>query len=393
MRLSIIRLAVEDCLKKSLGAPGLSIVGIAGKRPVIDEKRQPWIRVKYGPSGPDEWHGVVPATVDFRRSPDAAVERLRLAVKVNPAQGLARTLNSWIIREHGIALDRPYPEYHAASEFDHTGAREYHVFNGLAPGCPSLARVLPRCYGGVVDGKSGEHAIFLEFLDNVARLDAAGAEGDWPPALIASALSAAGGWHGAFLGKVDHMDDAFAAPRATTAQRLADEGLWRGLLDNARGRFPDILTEAVWRRRHHIVDTIDVWHPIKDQLPVTLVHDDFNNRNCGFRPAPIALDWELAARDAPQRDLVELLTFVLPAGTPRSEVKSLVDGHRKAIIESAGDLASGLDPEGFEQAFRAELKLQAINRIGHQFLFAAAFPLPYLARINACIEHLLDLYD
>src|SRR5690606_13239967 len=106
-------------------------------------------------------------------------------------------------------------------------------------------------------------------------------------------------------------------------------------------------------RRHHIVDTIDVWHAVKDRLPVTLVHDDFNNRNCGFRPDPIALDWELVTRDAPQRDLVEMLTFVLPAGAGRSEIDALVEGHRKSIVEAVGYLAEGLDAESFGQAFRA----------------------------------------
>jgi hypothetical protein len=42
---------------------------------------------------------------------------------------------------------------------------------------------------------------------------------------------------------------------------------------------------------------------------------------------------------------------------------------------------------------RCELKVQAINRIGLQFLFGAQFQLAYLTRINATIERLLDLYD
>jgi hypothetical protein len=37
-------------------------------------------------------------------------------------------------------------------------------------------------------------------------------------------------------------------------------------------------------------------------------------------------------------------------------------------------------------------KVEAIDRIALQLLFAARFPLAYLARINATIERLLDLY-
>ena len=51
-------------------------------------------------------------------------------------------------------------------------------------------------------------------------------------------------------------------------------------------------------------------------LPRTLVHHDFNPRNIALRTTPLgprfcAFDWELAAYDLPQRDLVELLCFVL----------------------------------------------------------------------------------
>ena len=56
------------------------------------------------------------------------------------------------------------------------------------------------------------------------------------------------------------------------------------------------------------------------KLPRTLVHHDFNPRNIALRSTPLGLrlcafDWELAAYDLPQRDLVELLSFVLTPET------------------------------------------------------------------------------
>jgi hypothetical protein len=45
---------------------------------------------------------------------------------------------------------------------------------------PALRRILPRCYGFATDTTTGEHALFLEFLADVARLDATGAQADWP---------------------------------------------------------------------------------------------------------------------------------------------------------------------------------------------------------------------
>ena len=53
----------------------------------------------------------------------------------------------------------------------------------------------------------------------------------------------------------------------------------------------DIVTDKVWRRRHALIDTLPDWHPVKDRLPATLAHDDFNQRNVGFRPHVVVLDW------------------------------------------------------------------------------------------------------
>jgi len=174
-----------------------------------------------------------------------------------------------------------------------------------------------------------------------------------------------------------------------SADMLADEPLWRGLLDDARARFPDIVTEPVWRRRHALIDTLPEWHPIKDRFPATLAHNDFNQRNVGFRPGVVALDWEIAQRNIPQRDLVEMLTFVLPDAAPRSQTDRHVERHRTALLEAG---VAAIDRDHWIEAFRCELKVEAINRVALQLLFAAQFPLAYIKRINATIERLLDLY-
>jgi hypothetical protein len=36
---------------------------------------------------------------------------------------------------------------------------------------------------------------------------------------------------------------------------MADTSLWRGLLNDARARFPHIVTQEVWRRRYALIDT------------------------------------------------------------------------------------------------------------------------------------------
>lgn len=387
MRREVLAERLEIALRKALAAPSLRLIELAGERPVIDEQREPWIPIKYGAASVDDWCGVVPAVARIQRAPGSQAERMRLAVKVNPRDGLARTLIPWIVEHRSIALDRPYWEYRCAAGFDHTGAREQHVY-ALSDRISALGDVLPRCFGHVTDEASGEHALFLEFLTHVDRLDATGAAADWPGNAIDDALRAAGAWHAAFW-NVAPATVAWAGPRPETADMLADVPLWRGLLDDARARFPAIVTEAVWHRRHKLIDTIADWHPIKDRLPATLAHNDFNQRNVGFRPGVVVLDWEIVERNIAQRDLVEMLTFLVPPNAGRAEIDRHVNVHRTAIVEAG---VSGLDRDAWFEGFRCELQAEAINRVAHQLLFAAQFPLAYLERINANIEHLLDLY-
>jgi hypothetical protein len=388
MRRDLIARQLERALAQSLDAPSLRLIGLDGERPEIDERREPWIPIKYGPASPDDWFGVVPATARFERSPNSAAESLSLVVKVNPREGLARTLIPWIIAHKNVALDRPYWDYRTAAESDRTAARERHIYE-LSNDIPALRRVLPRCYGSATDAASGEHVLFLEFLTDVARLDATGATADWPATVIDDALRAAASWHATFWG-IDEQQAAWAGPRPTTDDMITDEPLWRGLLDDAHARVPDIVTDRVWRRRHALIDTLPDWHPVKDRLPATLAHDDFNQRNVGFRPHVVVLDWELVERNVAQRDLVEMLTFVLPASADRDWIDSLVEVHRAALVEAG--VSTGVERDMWIEGFRSELKVEAINRVGHQLLFAAQFPLAYLVRINATIERLLDLY-
>jgi hypothetical protein len=207
------------------------------------------------------------------------------------------------------------------------------------------------------------------------------------------------------------------------------------------------------------------WHKVKDALPATLAHNDFKQRNVGFRtaaspepvhneaqaadsgahngqqaktgtrlahrllprlkpvepsakkPAPpaskaktaqsdvgaiqhmmrsnaesniVVLDWEIAQCNTAARDLVELLTFVLPPTAEREAIDRHVETLRDALIKAG--VSTGIERDAFFEGFRSEIKVQAINRIGLQLLFGAQFQLAYLARINATIERLLDLY-
>jgi hypothetical protein len=331
------------------------------------ESGQPWLAVKYGGQ-----HGQLFGVLR------AHVPGCDVIVKINPDHGIGQTLIPWIVRERGIALPAAYHSYLAAAATSDTGRREPAAYR-----LPALRGVLPGELGRFEAG--GRTALVLEDLGDIAGLDPSGAIERWPTEQIEEALVAAAGFHAATAGH----DYAWTIGRPSTRSVLADVDLWRAVLTDAAARFPDILPPATLAQRLRTVDTIAQWHPAKDATPGCLVHNDFNQRNVGFRDTGevVVLDWELARVDIPQRDVAELLTFTLDAHTSVDELLHLLAVHWQALADNG----LSVDPEIYARAAAAEFRVQSFDRVGMQLIFGAAFDLPYLKRINRTVDHLVEL--
>jgi hypothetical protein len=306
---------------------------------------------------------------------------LDLVVKVNPTHGIGETLIPWISKTYGVTLPAPYPTFHSAREVVGTGAREASLYD-LSIQMPELMAILAPYYGTVI--AAGERAILLADEGEITGLDAGGSIDSWSAEHIDKALRSIGAVHAASAGIAP--DIPWLPPRPDTATMASDSGLWRGLLDDAARRNPDIVTPQVWEQRTALIDSIDDWHPDKDALPTVIAHNDFNQRNVGFLSDDrvVALDWELVRKDAPTRDVAELLTFLLTDHTTPEQVEHHAEQHRRAMA------ATGLDirREDYLAGLAADLRSEAIDRIGMQLLFEAAFDLPYVPRINRTVDHL-----
>lgn len=338
--------------------------------PVIDLPNltgQPWLSVKYG-EDPDQVYGVVRAEVG-----DSTV-----IVKVNPPRGIGETLIPWIIAERGIDLPQPYGSFEASSETSDTARREVAVY-----ALPAVQDVLPRRLG-VIEAE-GETALVLEDLGEIAYLDASGSIERWPTSRIEKALTAAAGFHAVTAGR----DYGWTIRRPRTQTMLTNVPLWRAVLEDAGLRLPDVLPADALSTRLKTLDTLSRWHPAKDVMPACLVHNDFNQRNVGFRETGevVVLDWELARVNTPQRDVAELLTFTLDAHTEVDELLHLLAVHWQALADNGTDV----DPEVYARAAAAEFRVQSFDRVGMQLIFGAAFDLPYLTRINRTVDHLVAL--
>ena len=334
--------------------------------PVTAHDDQPWLSVKYGPADSDDVHGVTPVQVTVDGT------TMALVVKVNPVHGIGETLIPWIC--------------HSARELVGTGARESNLYD-LSITMPELMAILPPYYGTVVS--RGERAIILGDEGAIFGLDAGGAISHWSPAHIDAALRGIGAVHAAGAALVD--DIAWLPPRPDTTTMADDAPLWRALLSGAARRVPDIVTPHVVASRTALIDSIAEWHPAKDANPTVIAHNDFNQRNVGFvgDDRLVALDWELVRKDSPQRDVAELLTFTLDDTATLAQVTHHGEQHRSAMA------ATGLEipADQYFAGLAADLRSEAIDRVGMQLLFEAAFDLPYVPRINRTVDHLVAITE
>ncbi len=78
-------------------------------------------------------------------------------------------------------------------------------------------------------------------------------------------------------------------------------------------------------------------HAVK-KTPLTLVHNDYNPRNIAIRSdgSICIYDWELSTLNVPQRDVMELLSFVLQDGFENTELMTYVNYHHTQFEAATG---------------------------------------------------------
>lgn len=152
-------------------------------------------------------------------------------------------------------------------------------------------------------------------------------------------------------------------PSAVSMVEMSD--LWSALAEHAAPAFSSWADPAIAAIQRRLIAEIGEWWPDMERGPRTLIHHDFNPRNICLRPGPRALrlcayDWELATIGAPQRDLAELLCFVLPPDAPAAEIALWMEHHRRALSIETG---SPIDPALWRLGFRAAVYDLLVNRL------------------------------
>lgn len=227
----------------------------------------------------------------------------------------------------------------------------------------ALRRHSPACYGVVECG--GARALVLEHVADLALNDV---YARWSESQVRTALRG--------IAAVHRQQDLVAA---VDAQPQAAE-LWSALCEHAQ---PWITRWAGKAAAAHMLRRAQA-RAIPSPAGGCLIHHDFNPRNIGLRRAGwrwelCALDWELGTLGSPQRDLAELLCFVLAPDARAEQLARHVEFHRRLL---------GVEGAAWLQGFSRALDDFAVQRLSLYLLAHRFRPQPYLARVTRTWAHL-----
>lgn len=243
-----------------------------------------------------------------------------------------------------------------------------------------FTRHAPALLGALVDDAAGRWVMALEDVQDAILMDTAEDPSGWTPSHITSAIGGLSALHAIWYGRDTELRARRWIGYVQSTSGMAEMGdLWSALAHHAAPAFsswshPDI--GAVQRR---LITNIRHWWAWMERGPRTLIHHDFNPRNVSLRGGALsALDWELAAIGAPQRDLAEFLCFVLPADVSGDRIHRWIDYHRGCLERETG---AAIDPESWRRGFRAGLYDFLVNRLSIYMVVHRVRRQPFLPRV------------
>jgi len=253
---------------------------------------------------------------------------------------------------------------------------------------------LPRLYGHLQDDAQRQWILVMESLSGLELLDSVDDPAAWSREHVESAVRGIAAVHAVWLGRDAELRAQpwlGAVPSASEMQEMSD--WWRAIHDYAQRYFSCWLDTAPQAQLDELVDTVPDWWSRLERLPRTLIHNDFNPRNLAFRRSRrsrrsrreeagglrlCAYDWELACLGLPQRDLAELLCFVLPPSAAAESAPYYLELHRQALQQSSGRT---IDRDQWRDGFGIALRDLMLQRLPLYALVHTFRPQRFLERV------------
>lgn len=315
----------------------------------------------------------------------------RVMVKVKPLD------EEVIIMLNGMAAMCDARLAHAFNSFrNQIGFRGCHVreLKVMSQQDPRFVRHAPEVYGVLLDPQREAYVLVEELLEGLELMDSADDTSRWSQQHIAAAITGIAEVHSIWYGREQQLlAEDWMVDYPSASGMLEKQRLWELLGAHAREEFPEWIPEQHTELFNQIVANLEHWWPDIEQLPRTLIHNDFNPRNIAFRsgrdgPVLCAYDWELATLHLPQHDLAELMGFTLSADVTRSEVNDYLELHRGVLEQQSGH---AIDPVQWRRGYVLSLMDLVVNRLP-MYLMAHTFRhYGFMERTYATFYRLLEI--
>jgi hydroxymethylglutaryl-CoA reductase (NADPH) len=315
-----------------------------------------------------------------------------VVIKAKPLDAEVLLATSRVASLCGPRIAETYRRWRDWTGFKGTHLRELAVYE--LPD-PAIARIRPRTYGTYVDPRREAYLIVMERLeDGIVAMDAAEDPHAWRREYVLAALEQVAGAHAAYLGRERELSATnWIGPIVDARRMAAMSELWSAFVEHNANEYPAWIDATMRERLEHYIAEIPSWWKELETMPRTLIHNDFNPRNLALRRDGlqlIAYDWELATVHVPQRDLAELLAFVLDPTADAATVERYVEAHRRALEQAAG---ASIDRDAWRRGYELALRDLMLNRLGLYMLGHTQRSYPFLERVVPTTKRLLEIEE
>ncbi|MCG8317823.1 MAG: phosphotransferase [Pseudomonadales bacterium] len=297
---------------------------------------------------------------------------LPVMVKVKPLDAEVILVSNSMAALCDARLAQAYNNFKEQLEFKHCDIRELEVMKQQDP---RFVRNCPIVYYTWADPEREAYVIVEEMLQGMEMMDTADDTSGWTEEHYAAAINGIAEVHSIWYGKEKELQSKPWLANAPTSENMMKRlRLWELLAVHASEEFPEWFTPEIMDGCRRVIYELPDWYGKLDQMPKTLIHNDFNPRNICFRRTPTGLqlcayDWELATLQVPQHDLAELLVMTAQPDISPVEVNHWVELHRQALENATGQ---SIDPTIWRDGFKYSLWDLSVNRLamfmmGHTF--------------------------
>lgn len=277
------------------------------------------------------------------------------------------------------ALGPIHASYRDSSEFAGAQARECSLY---AAASGKLREHMPVCFGEMTDGES--RVLVLERIVQTELADAADDPSRWTAQFIRAALAGITSIHAQWFGR----EQAITLPgfRPDPGASIAARAWWDALADHGAKWLRPWLGSTGFEAQQRFAARFASTCGWVASQPRTLIHGDFNPRNVAIRrtalgPKLCAFDWELAGTGLPQRDIVELLCFVLDPQRAAVDAQAQLEFARLALQRA---VRRDISSSWWHAGTRAAIAQFGVTRLPMYFLAHRFRPQKFLQRVARC---------